>query len=124
MGKPVGPYSPVMRAGDLLFVSGQVGIVEVDTVDGPVAGSLAEGGVEAQAAQALLNLRTQVEANGATMDQVVKTTVFLTDMGNFAAINEIYCKAFGAHRPARSCVAVAALPIGALFEVEAVVHVS
>ena len=68
MGKPVGPYSPVMRAGDLLFVSGQVGIVEVDTVDGPVAGSLAEGGVEAQAAQALLNLRTQVETNGATMD--------------------------------------------------------
>ena len=91
MGKPVGPYSPVMRAGDLLFVSGQVGIVEVDTVDGPVAGSLAEGGGEAQAAQALLNLRTQVEANGATMDQVVKTTVFMTDMGNFAAINEIYC---------------------------------
>ena len=124
MGKPVGPYSPVMRAGDLLFVSGQVGIVEVDTVDGPVAGSLAEGGVEAQAAQALLNLRTQVEANGATMDQVVKTTVFLTDMGNFAAINEIYCKAFGDHRPARSCVAVATLPIGALFEVEAVVHLS
>jgi len=113
-----------MRAGDLLFVSGQVGIVEVDTADGPVTGSLAEGGVEAQAAQALLNLRTQVEANGATLDQVVKTTVFLTDMANFSAINEIYCRAFGDHRPARSCVAVAALPIGALFEVEAVVHIS
>lgn len=122
MSKPVGPYTPVFRAGDFLFVSGQVGLVEVDTVDGPVVGSLAEGGVEAQAAQALSNLRTQLEANGATMDQVVKATVFLTDMGNFAAINEVYCAAFGDHRPARSCVAVAALPIGALFEVEAIAH--
>ena len=118
MTTPVGPYTPVVRAGDLLFVSGQVGIV-----DGPVAGSLAEGGFGAQAAQALANLRTQVEANGATLDQVVKTTVFLIDMGNFAAMNEIYCEAFGDHRPARSCVAVAALPIGAIFEVEAIVNV-
>jgi 2-iminobutanoate/2-iminopropanoate deaminase len=123
MSKPVGPYTPVLRAGDFLFVSGQIGLVEVDTVDGPVVGSLAEGGVEAQATQALSNLRTQLEANGATMDQVVKATVFLTDMGNFAAINEVYCAAFGDHRPARSCVAVAALPIGALFEVEAIAHV-
>ena len=118
-----GPYTPVVRAGDLLFVSGQVGIVDGSTVDGPVAGSLAEGGVEAQAAQALANLRAQVEANGATLAQVVKTTVFLTDMGDFGAINEVYCKAFGDSRPARSCVAVAALPLGALFEVEAVVYV-
>ena len=123
MSKPVGPYTPVLRAGDFLFVSGQIGLVEVDTVDGPVVGSLAEGGVEAQATQALSNLRTQLEANGATMDQVVKATVFLTDMGNFASINEVYCAAFGDHRPARSCVAVAALPIGALFEVEAIAHV-
>ena len=114
MTTPVGPYTSVVRAGDLLFVSGQIGIVD---------GSLAEGGFGAQAAQALANLRTQVEANGATLDQVVKTTVFLTDMGNFAAMNEIYCEAFGDHRPARSCVAVAALPIGAIFEVEAIVHV-
>ena len=123
MTTPVGPYTPVVRAGDLLFVSGQVGIVDGSVVDGPVAGSLAEGGFGAQAAQALANLRTQVEANGATLDQVVKTTVFLTDMGNFAAMNEIYCDAFGDHRPARSCVAVAALPIGAIFEVEAIVNV-
>ena len=114
MTTPVGPYTPVVRAGDLLFVSGQIGIVD---------GSLAEGGFGAQAAQALANLRTQVEANGATLDQVVKTTVFLIDMGNFAAMNEIYCEAFGDHRPARSCVAVAALPIGAIFEVEAIVNV-
>ena len=118
MSKTVGPYTPVVRAGDLLFVSGQVGIV-----DGPVAGSLAEGGLQAQATQALANLRAQVEANGATLDQVVKTTVFLTDMGNFAAMNEIYCEPFGDSRPARSCVAVAARPLGAVFEVEAVVHV-
>jgi 2-iminobutanoate/2-iminopropanoate deaminase len=114
MTTPVGPYTSVVRAGDLLFVSGQIGIVD---------GSLAEGGFGAQAAQALANLRTQLEANGATLDQVVKTTVFLTDMGNFAAMNEIYCEAFGDHRPARSCVAVAALPIWAIFEVEAVVNV-
>ncbi len=114
MATPVGPYTSVVRAGDLLFVSGQIGIVD---------GSLAEGGFGAQAAQALANLRTQVEANGATLDQVVKTTVFLIDMGNFAAMNEIYCEAFGDHRPARSCVAVAALPIGAIFEVEAIVNV-
>ena len=106
MSKTVGPYTPVVRAGDLLFVSGQIGIV---------AGSLAEGGLQAQATQALANLRAQVEANGATLDQVVKTTVFLTDMGNFAAMNEIYCEAFGDSRPARSCVAVAALPLGAIF---------
>ena len=64
-----------------------------------------------------------MEANAATLDQVVKTAVFLTDMADFAAVNEVYCEAFGDHRPARSCVAVAALPLGALFEVEAIVHV-
>ena len=121
MSKTVGPYTPVVRAGDLLFVSGQVGIV--DGGGGPVSGTLADGGIEAQAAQALANLRAQVEANAATLDQVVKTTVFLTDMADFVAVNEVYCEAFGDHRPARSCVAVAALPLGALFEVEAIVHV-
>ena len=123
MTRPVGPYTPVVRAGDLLFVSGQVGIVDGSVVDGPVAGSLAEGGFGAQAAQALANLRTQVEANGATLDQVVKTTVFLTDMGDFGGMDEIYGGAFGDDRPARSCVAVAALPVGAIFEVEAIVSV-
>jgi len=121
MSKTVGPYTPVVRAGDLLFVSGQGGIVDGGV--GPVSGMLADGGIEAQAAQALANLRTQVEANAATLDQVVKTTVFLTDMADFVAVNEVYCEAFGDHRPARSCVAVAALPLAALFEVEAIVHV-
>ena len=123
MSKTVGPYTPVVRAGDLLFVSGQIGIVDGGVGVGPVSGTLADGGIEAQAAQALANLRAQVEANAATLDQVVKTTVFLTDMADFAAVNEVYCEAFGDHRPARSCVAVAALPLGALFEVEAIVHV-
>ena len=121
MSKTVGPYTPVVRAGDLLFVSGQVGIV--DGGGGPVSGTLADGCIEAQAAQARANLRAQVEANAATLDQVVKTTVFLTAMADFAAENEVYCEAFGDHRPARSCVAVAALPRGARFEVEAIVHV-
>ena len=124
MSKTVGPYTPVVRAGDLLFVSGQVGILGLGLGVGAVSGTLADGGIEAQAAQALANLRAQVEANAATLDQVVKTTVFLTDMADFAAVNEVYCEAFGDHRPARSCVAVAALPIGALFEVEAVVHLA
>ncbi len=114
MSSTAGPYTPVVHAGDLLFVSGQIGIVD---------GSIVDGGLQAQATQALSNLRAQVEANGATLEQVVKTTVFLTDMGDFGAMNEIYCEAFGESRPARSCVAVAALPLGAVFEVEAVVHV-
>ncbi|MEC8999551.1 MAG: Rid family detoxifying hydrolase [Actinomycetota bacterium] len=114
MTKPVGPYTPVVRAGDLLFVSGQVGLVD---------GALAEGGFDAQAVQGLANLRSQLEANGACLDNVVKTTVFLTDIGDYSAMNELYCEAFGDHRPARSCVAVAALPIGAVFEVEAIAHV-
>ena len=114
MSSTAGPYTPVVHAGDLLFVSGQIGIVD---------GSIVDGGLHAQATQALSNLRAQVEANGATLEQVVKTTVFLTDMGDFGAMNEIYCEAFGESRPARSCVAVAALPLGAVFEGEAVVHV-
>jgi len=123
MAKPVGPYTPVVRAGDLLFVSGQIGITEGATGSGPVTGTLAVG-FGAQVSQALANFRGQVEANGASLDQVVKTNVFLTDMGNFSAMNEIYCEAFGDHRPARSCVAVAALPLGALFEIEGIVHTS
>lgn len=110
---PVGPYTPVVRAGDLLFVSGQIGLSD---------GAIVDGGLEAELAQALVNLRSQVEANDATMDQVVKTTVFLTDMDHYAAMNEGYCAAFGNHRPARSAVAVAALPLGALVEVEAIVQ--
>ncbi|MDQ3757298.1 MAG: Rid family detoxifying hydrolase [Actinomycetota bacterium] len=110
MSKPVGPYSPSMRAGDWLVCSGQVGLRD---------GAVVEGGVEAETRQALANLRVLLESEGASMGHVVKTLVFLTDMDDFAAMNEVYAEAFGDHRPARSTVAVAALPLGARVEVEA-----
>lgn len=113
MSTPVGPYTPVVRAGDLLVVSGQLGL-------GP--DGLVDGGVATQLRQALENLRGLVEGAGARLDQVVKTTVFLTDMADYAVMNEVYCEAFGDHRPARSAVAVAALPLGAAVEVEAWLH--
>jgi 2-iminobutanoate/2-iminopropanoate deaminase len=115
MSKPVGPYTPVVRAGDWLVVSGQVGAIE---------GKLVEGGVREQLEQVMKNLRGLLESAGASLDDVVKCTVFLTDMGDFATMNEIYMAAFGDHRPARSAVAVTALPIGALIEVEAWAYTS
>ena len=110
MSKPVGPYTPVVRAGEhLLVVSGQVGIR---------AGALAEG-LEGQLRQALDNLRGLLEVEGASLEHVIKTTVFLVSMDDYAEMNRIYTEVFGDHRPARSAVAVAALPLGALIEVEA-----
>jgi 2-iminobutanoate/2-iminopropanoate deaminase len=99
-----------MRAGDWLVCSGQVGVRD---------GALVEGGVAEQAAQALANLRELLSSQGASLEHVAKTLVFLVDMDDFAAMNEVYAQAFGNHRPARSTVAVAALPLGARFEVEA-----
>lgn len=108
--KPVGPYTPIVRAGEWLVCSGQVGLRD---------GALVDGGVRAQTVQALANLAVLLEGEAASLAHVVKTTVFLTDMGDFAAMNEEYAAAFGDHRPARSTVAVAALPLGAIVEVEA-----
>lgn len=113
VAKPVGPYTPIVRAGDFLVASGQIGL-------GP--DGLAPGGMAAELRQAMANLRELVESVGASLDDVVKTTVFLTDMSDYAAMNEVYCEAFGDHRPARSAVAVAALPLGAAVEVEAWLH--
>ncbi|MDE0927705.1 MAG: Rid family detoxifying hydrolase [Acidimicrobiales bacterium] len=110
MSKPVGPYTPIMRAGDLLITSGQIGIAD---------GALVEGGMAAQLSQALENLEQVLATAGATMADVVKTTVFLVDMADYAVMNDLYCAAFGDHRPARSAVAVAALPLGAQIEIEA-----
>ena len=110
MSTPVGPYTPIVRAGDWLVVSGQVGQVQ---------GKLVDGGVTEQLKQALANLKALLSQHNATLDNVVKTTVFLTDMDDFASMNETYIKAFGDHRPARSAVAVKALPLGAAVEVEA-----
>lgn len=114
MSTPVGPYTPIVRAGEWLVVSGQVGIVD---------GTLVEGGLEAQLRQALDNLRGLLEREGASLSSVVKTTVFLTDMSDYRAMNDVYLAAFGDHRPARSAVAVAGLPLGAVVEVEAWAHV-
>jgi reactive intermediate/imine deaminase len=113
MARPVAHYSPGVRAGELLFVSGQVG------VDG---GALVEGGVEAEARQALANLRGVLAEHGAGLDDVVKCVVFLADIGDFATVNAIYAEVFGDHRPARSMIAAAALPIGAQVEIEAIAH--
>jgi 2-iminobutanoate/2-iminopropanoate deaminase len=109
---PIGPYSPVVRAGELLFVSGQLGTV---------AGELADG-VSAQVTAALANLTALLAGAGSSLDQVVKTTVFLVDMADFEVMNAAYLAAFGDHRPARSAVAVAALPRGARVEIEAIAH--
>jgi 2-iminobutanoate/2-iminopropanoate deaminase len=108
--KPVGPYTPIVRAGDWLICSGQVGQLDGKLVDGAVTG---------QVKQAIANLKTLLEGEGASLEKVVKTTVFLTHIGDYAQMNEAYIEAFGDHRPARSALAVAGLPIGALVEVEA-----
>lgn len=110
MTKPVGPYTPVVRAGDWLVCSGQVGIAD---------GALVDGGLKPQLRQAMANLRALLEGEGSSLGAVVKTTVFLVDMDDYAAMNEVYIELFGDHRPARSAVAVAALPIGAVVELEA-----
>ena len=112
--RPLGPYSPVMRAGDWLVVSGQVGAVE---------GSLVDGGVQAEVRQALANLARLLAAEGAGLGHVVKTTVFLRHINDFPIMNEVYVEAFGDHRPARSAVGVAALPMDALVEIEAWAYV-
>ncbi len=108
----VGPYCHAKLAGNTLYTSGQLGLI-------PATGELPQG-VEAQATQALDNLSAVLAAAGMTCADVVKTTVFLADIGDFAAINAIYAKYFPGEAPARSCVQAAALPKGALFEIEAV----
>ncbi len=110
MTTPVGPYTPIVRAGEWLVCSGQIGIAD---------GALVDGGLEAQTRQALANLADLLAGEGASLADVVKTTVFLADMGDYAAMNEVYTAAFGDHRPARSAVAVAGLPLGARVEIEA-----
>jgi 2-iminobutanoate/2-iminopropanoate deaminase len=109
----VGPYSQAVRAGELIFTAGQIPL-------SPASGEMAGGTVREQTAQALDNLRGLLEAAGSGLDRIVKTTVFLTDMGAFAEMNDVYAGYFGEGAPARSCVEVAALPKGALVEIEAI----
>lgn len=115
MNKPLGPYSPFVRAGDFVFVSGQVGFLD---------GVLVEGGVAAQTKQVFANLEARLAEAGATLADVVKTTCFLTDIATFAEFNEAYVAGFGDHRPARSTVGVAGLPGGAVVEIEAIAVVA
>ncbi|MFM7047908.1 MAG: RidA family protein [Actinomycetota bacterium] len=114
MAAPIGPYTPVVRAGDWIIVSGQLGLRD---------GSLVEGGVKAQTAQAIANLRAQLESAGAKLTDVAKTLCFLTDMDTFPTFNEAYVAGFGSHRPARSTIGVASLPAGGAVEIEAWAYV-
>jgi 2-iminobutanoate/2-iminopropanoate deaminase len=109
----VGPYSQAVRAGKLVYTAGQIPM-------DPATGQLVEGDIQAQTRQALQNLQAVLEEAGSSLKRVVKTTVFLVDMGDFKAMNEIYAQFFTGKPPARSAVEVAALPVGASVEVEAV----
>ena len=106
----IGPYSQAIQAGDLLMTSGQLGV-------DPATGELAEG-VQAQTEQSLKNVGAILEASGFKKTDVVKTTVFIKNMNDFAAVNQIYAAFFGDHKPARSCVEVARLPKDGLVEIE------
>lgn len=110
MSKPLGPYTPVVRAGDWIIVSGQLGLRD---------GALVDGGVAAQTAQAVENLKAQLATMDATLGDVAKTLCFLTDIDTFATFNDAYVAGFGSSRPARSTIGVAALPANAVVEIEA-----
>ncbi len=109
----IGPYSQAIETDSMLFCSGQIGI-------DPRSGELVEE-LDMQVEQSLCNLKKLIESAGYEMDGVIKTTLYLTNMANFAKVNEIYGKFFMTHKPARATVAVLALPKGALFEIDAIV---
>ena len=109
----LGPYSQAIKAGNLLFVSGQVPLV-------PETMEVFEGDVQAQTAQSLKNLKAILAESGADFSNVVKTTVFIKDMNEFGAINEVYAEYFGENKPARACVEVARLPKDVKVEIEVI----
>ena len=109
------PYNQAIKAGGLVFVAGQLGLR-------PGEKEMVGPGIAEQTEQVLANLRAILEEAGSGLDQLVKTTVFLQDLGDFAAMNEVYAKHVGERPPARSTVEVAALPSGALVEIEAIAH--
>ena len=109
----IGPYSQAVAANGFLFTAGQIAIE-------PSTGQVVDGDVVAQSERVLANLRAILEAGGSSMGDVVKTTVFLSDMADFPRMNEVYAKAFGQARPARSTVQAAGLPRGVLVEIEAI----
>ena len=112
----IGPYSQGILAGDLLFTSGQIPL-------DPATGTIVAGGIRAETKQVFENLKAVLEAGGASLQDVIKTTVFLADLSEFAPMNEIYAAYFPSEPPARSTVGVAALPRGARVEIEAVAMV-
>ncbi|SHO51583.1 RidA family protein [Desulfopila aestuarii] len=113
----VGPYSQAVRVGELLFTSGQLPI-------DPATGKMAEGTIANRAHQALKNLKAVIEAAGGRLEDVLKTTVFLSDIGNFQEVNAVYAEYFSSPFPARSAFQVAALPLGADIEIEAIVLIN
>jgi 2-iminobutanoate/2-iminopropanoate deaminase len=112
---PAGPFSPAVRAGELVFVSGQV-------AQSPVTGKLIAGDISAQTEQVFQNLRAVLRAAGKTLADVVRVGVYLTDMQDFARMNAVYERQFEAPHPARTTIAVAALPLGAAIEIDVVVR--
>jgi 2-iminobutanoate/2-iminopropanoate deaminase len=109
----IGPYSQAIIANGFVYTAGQIAL-------DPATGQIIEGGITEQTTRVMANLKAILEAAGSSFAQVVKTTVFLIDMGDFAAMNEVYAKAFGDHKPARSTVAVSGLPRGVRVEIEVV----
>lgn len=113
----LGPYSVANMHGNIIFTAGQLGIE-------PSTGELAPGGIEAETRQALTNIKNVLEASGASLEDVLKTTVFLRDINDFAKMNSVYAEFFTQDHPARSAVQVAALPKGGAVEIETVAIVS
>jgi 2-iminobutanoate/2-iminopropanoate deaminase len=108
----IGPYSQAVEVGDMIFTSGQIGLTS--------KGVLVEGGVNEQAKQVLSNLNEVLKEAGSSLSHVVKTTIFLADMSDFAEVNKIYASFFGNHKPARSTVAVKTLPLNVSIEIDAI----
>ena len=111
--KAIGPYSVAVQAGQLVYTAGQIGL-------DPATGEIVPGGIEAETRQVLTNIKNVLEASGSSLGDVVKTTVFLRDMADFAKMNAIYAEFFNQQPPARTTVAVAGLPKGGRIEIEAV----
>lgn len=112
----IGPYSQAVKYGNIIFTSGAIGI-------DPATGAFVEGGVQEQTKQCIENLKVILDASGSSLDNVLKTTVFIKDMNDFSKVNEIYGKYFTEKQPGRSCVEVARLPKDALIEIEAIAFV-
>jgi len=107
----IGPYSQAIRAGGLIFYSGQIPL-------DPLTGAIVAGGIEAQTRQVISNMRAMLNASGCDFSDIVKTTIYLTDLADFATVNELYGECFNEAPPARACVQVAALPKGSMVEIE------